>query len=123
MPWDLRLDHGTRDLVAGYVSSQEEILQRLITRLKRELGEWFLETSVGLPWYQEGYGLLGSKNQEMLDMLIRAETLGTDGVERILDMRTIFVHREYSIYMLLLIAPADRAEITMNSEGFTWRMV
>lgn len=41
MSWDFKLDPRTRDLKPGIVTGADEIVQRLITRLKRELGEWF----------------------------------------------------------------------------------
>ena len=123
MAWDLRLDSKTRDLVTGYAAGQEEIIQRLLTRLNRELGEWFLEVSAGLPWYQRGHGLLGSRNKFMLDMLIRRETRNTDGVERILKMNTVYLHRSYTIYMQLLLAQDVQVEITMTEEGYTWRLI
>ena len=92
MTWDLRLNPATRDLEAGTVNGPDEILQRLITRLKRELGEWFLNTKAGLPWYQNGQGILGSKasSKRAVDLLIRRETLGTAGVERIIKLNTLF---------------------------------
>ena len=65
----------------------------------RELGEWFLNTSAGLPWYGDkggrepgGRGILGAKahTKRAVDLLIRRETLGTDGVERIIKLNTLF---------------------------------
>ena len=123
MPWDLRLDPMTRDLTAGYVDGKEEILQRLVTRLNRELGEWFLETSAGLPWYQRGQGLLGSRNKFVLDMLIRRETKNTEGVERVLAMNTVYLNRSYTIYMQLLLVQDERVNFTMTEEGLQWQTV
>lgn len=122
MSWDLRLDRTTRDLVAGYSTDEEEVLQRLLTRLNRELGEWFLETSAGLPWYQAGEGLLGSRNKFVLDMLIRREARETDGVDRILQMNTVYAHRSYTIYMQLLLSSSTIIEFTLTEEGATWTM-
>ncbi len=101
--WDLALDISSRDMTGGIVSGPNEVIQRLVTRLNRELGEWFLDVTVGLPWYQHGRGLLGSRNKSQLDALIRRETLKTDGVLRILVMRTVYIGREVSIYMEILI--------------------
>jgi hypothetical protein len=121
MAWDLRLDPMTRDLMPGYVTGKDEIIQRLVTRLNRELGEWFLEVSAGLPWYQSGRGLLGSRNKFMMDMLIRRETRNTEGVERILKMNTVYLHRSYTIYFQLLLEQNVQVAITMTEEGFTWQ--
>lgn len=118
--WDFKLDPGTRDLVPGIVIGPDEIVQRLLTRLKRELGEWFLNTAVGLPWYQSGRGILGSKahTKRAVDLLIRRETLGTQGVERIVKMNTLFPAgaRVYTIYMEVFIAGAGVLPISLEGE-------
>lgn len=123
MAWDLRLDEQSRDLTSGYSVGIEEVLQRLVTRLNRELGEWFLETSAGLPWFQQGTGLLGSKNKFVLDMLVRKEVRGTLGVDRILKMNTTFVQRSYTIYLQLLLSDSTVVSFTMTEEGFSWTTV
>lgn len=123
MAWDFRLDPKTRDLVSGYSIGIEEVLQRLVTRLNRELGEWFLETSAGLPWYQNGEGLLGSRNKFVLDMLIRREVRDTSGIDRILKMNTTFIQRSYTVYMQLLLSDSTVVAFTMTEEGFSWTTV
>jgi len=127
MSWDLRLDPQTRDMVPGIITGPAEIVQRLITRLQRELGEWFLDTEAGLPWYGDaggtqsgGRGILGSKVQtkRAVDLLIRRETLGTDGVERIVKLNTLFPGggRTYTIYMEVFITGAGVMPINMAGE-------
>lgn len=120
MAWDFKLNSGTRDLVPGIVTGPDEILQRLVTRLKRELGEWFLNTSAGLPWYQEGNGILGSKahTKRAVDLLIRRETLGTDGVERIIKLNTLFPAggRSYTVYMEVFITGAGLMSLSLEGE-------
>ena len=129
MTWDLRLNPATRDLELGIVSGPDEVLQRLLTRLKRELGVWFLNTKAGLPWYQNGRGILGSKasSKRAVDLLIRRETLGTQGVERIIKLNTLFAAgspyagspsgggRTYSIYMEVFITGVG--VVPVNFEG------
>ena len=122
MAWDLRIDPMTGDLITGIVTGSEEVLQRLVTRLRRELGEWFLATNAGLPWYQEGRGLLGSKNKKVLILLLRSETRKTEGVERILRMNTLFLERSFSIYMLLLLSSEEKVQMTLTEQGAIWRM-
>lgn len=60
---DLALDPLTDDLalVAGRLaltSGLGALRQKVLVRLRLCLGEWFLDTSVGLPWFS----LLGQKN-------------------------------------------------------------
>lgn len=118
MTWDLRLDPNTRDLRPGIATGRNEILQRLTTRLQRELGEWFLNTGGGIPWYQNGNGLLGSRNNVTLDLLVRRETLETEGVLRVLTLNTLFSSRNYRIYMQLLLEGSENeaVEFSFSSE-------
>lgn len=111
-----------RDLTSGIITSVEEIMQRLVTRLQRELGEWFLNVTAGLPWYQDGEGLLGSKDKRTLDLLIRRETLGTDGVLRIVSYNSLYAStsRQYSIYMML-VTEEGNFNFTVTEEGATWQ--
>ena len=126
MTWDLRLNLGTRDLEPGIVTGADEVVQRLLTRLKRELGEWFLNTSAGLPWYQDGKGILGSKShtRRAVDLLIRRETLDTKGVERIVRLNTLFLAggRDYSIFMEVFITGIGIVSISLKGEdnGQKW---
>lgn len=126
MAWDLWLDPKTRDIQPGIVTSTNEIIQRLLTRLQRELGEWFLNTSAGLPWYGDaggklpgGDGILGAKmySKTAVDLLIRREVLRTKGVSRILKLHTFFPagSRSYTISMEII---TDNGEIaTLNFQG------
>lgn len=122
MAWDLKLSTKTRDLEAGFVTGIAEIMQRLITRLQRELGEWFLDTEAGLPWYQKGQGLLGSKKKQLLDLLLRKEVLGTEGVLRIVDYSSVYasVARQYSVAMQL-VTTAGLVKLIMTEEGIEWQ--
>ena len=122
MSWDLRLNKLTRDLTSGIITGPEEVMQRLITRLNRELGEWFLATDAGLPWYQEGNGLLGSRDKKTLELLIRRETLRTTGVNRIVTMNTLFstTTRSFTIYMQIIVELYGRINFTLTEEGASW---
>lgn len=139
MTWDFRLDAGTRDLVPGYLTGPDEIMQRLITRLKRELGEWFLNTDAGLPWYGDAggkinyrperlatngeQGILGSRmhTKSVVELLVRREALETEGVERVLRTNTIFSPstRVFSMYLEVFIEGAGPVSLTLglDSEG------
>lgn len=122
MSWDLRLGPN-RDLTTGIVTGVDEIIQRLVTRLNRELGEWFLNTSAGLPWYQDGNGLLGSRDKQNLNLLIRRETLQTVGINRIVKFNSIFntTTRQFTIYMYL-VTEQGVVNFTLTEEGASWNM-
>lgn len=123
MAWDLRLNPLTWDLTSGIVTGQAEIVQRLVTRLRRELGEWFLNTDAGLPWYQDGQGLLGSKNETITNLLIRQEVRDTEGVERIIALNSLFFARQYQVYMQLILTPGNAIELTMTNDGFVVKYI
>ena len=57
---------------------REEIAQRIQTRLKLLLGEWFVDRNEGLPWFQEilERGLTNSGRAA----IIKRAILATDGV-------------------------------------------
>ncbi len=122
MSWDLKLGPN-RDLTTGIVAGVDEIIQRLVTRLNRELGEWFLNTSAGLPWYQDGNGLLGSRDKQNLNLLIRRETLQTAGINRIVKFNSIFntTTRQFTIYMYL-VTEQGVVNFTLTEEGASWNM-
>lgn len=123
MAWDLEFKNG--DLTGGIVTGDDEVIQRIRTRLFRELGEWFLNTSSGLPWYQDGKGILGSplRDKGAVDLFIRKQALGTEGVSRILKLNSLFAagQREYSIYMQVLLDSGKLVEqtVTVHESVFT----
>lgn len=110
MAWDFAVDHTTGDMIGGYVTGQDEIVQRVQTRLHRHLGEWFVNTSAGLPWYRgpsnliagqltEKTAILGTRNFRYADIWIRNEIVETAGVIQLVDFNTYFdtSTRVYSI--------------------------
>ena len=120
MAWDLALDPGRHDLTGGIVTGADEILQRLKVRLWRHLGEWFLNTSGGLPWYDAGseatagQGLLGSRDLRAAELLIRRETLETDGVLRIVRLNAVFTGRAFSLFMEILVEGGALESFTLE---------
>lgn len=124
MTWDIALNN-RHTLRGGIVTGDDEILQRLWIRLNRELGEWFLNTDVGLPWYQGGYGMLGAKpsRKNEIDLLIRQEIAQTNGVVQILKYQTLYATgtRLYDAYCSILL-PSNRTVdinfgVSMESGG------
>ncbi len=110
MAWDFRINSVTGDMTGGYATGQDEILQRVETRLRRYLGEWFVNTSVGLPWYDgpsdlipgtltRENGILGSRNFNRTELLIRNEISETEGVIRIVEFSAKFdtITREFRV--------------------------
>lgn len=74
---DLALSGGDLVLLEG----AEEVAQRLRIRLRLFLGEWFLDASAGMPYFQR---ILGHKIAEpALLSILREQILDTPGVESI----------------------------------------
>ena len=122
MSLDLKVNPNTRDLAGGWASGVEEILQRLVTRLNRELSEWFLATQAGIPWRADGSGLLGSKDTTLLTALLRQEILNTDGILRVLSLKVIQDNaaRSYSVYAQILVQSSDLIDFWLTEEGAKW---
>lgn len=83
----LRLDPVTGDLdLSGstlhWATGAEYVRQTIDTRLKMFLGEWFLDTRQGFPWFEE---ILDKKPVPgKLDALVRRTLLGTPEVADLL---------------------------------------
>lgn len=74
------------DLVAGQlviVEGQEEIKQHLEQRLRTFLNEWFLDLSIGLPYFEEV--LKKQVNTNAIDSIFIDEIVQCPGVIRLLD--------------------------------------
>ena len=110
MAWDFAIDRKTGDMTGGYVTGQDEIVQRIQTRVFRHYREWFVNTDCGLPWYKgpstlipgelsHQTAILGTRNFRYADNWIRNEIAETTGVIRMLDFHTAFEasSRIYSI--------------------------
>lgn len=118
MAWDLECKNG--DLTGGIATGDDEVVQRIRTRLFRERGEWFLNTA-GMPWYQDGKGILGAtlRDKSTVDLLIRKRILETEGVARVVKLNTLFSigSRTCSVYMQVLLHSGSVVEDTLTIGG------
>lgn len=121
MSWDLALHAGTGDLTNSVVYGDDEVLQRIYTRLNKELGEWFLNTSSGLPWYQDGVGMLGAKpnRKSDIDLVLRNCVSNTPGVKTVESFKSTFIGRTYTCdFTINLGTDLYNATFEASSEGF-----
>ena len=84
---DLLIDVATGDLDlstndAQLVTGSDEIAQHLRIRLKFFLGEWFLDTRLGVPYYQEI--LKKGAKLTVVQEVLRVVILSTPGIIEIL---------------------------------------
>lgn len=83
----LAIDPTTNDLFVraegdlAIVTGAEAIGQHVRQRLKTYRGEWFLDTTVGVPWLQELFG--NAYDPGLAESVVKAEILDTFGVSRI----------------------------------------
>ena len=73
---DHDLDVSENDLII--IDGQTEIKQSLKTRLLMVKGDWYLDTTTGLPYYEDIW--VKNPNLANIDALIKAEILDTPGV-------------------------------------------
>lgn len=69
------------------VDSPEAVAQAVRTRLALSLGEWFADTSDGMPWDTE---VLGKYTALTRDAVIKDRILGTPGVTEITEYSSTF---------------------------------
>lgn len=80
---DMTFGHGGRDFA---VDSPTSVAQAILTRLLLFMGEWFLNTNDGMPWFQE---VLGHPYRSGIpDAAIRQRIIGTPYTTQLLDYRS-----------------------------------
>jgi hypothetical protein len=84
---------------AFFINSPETVAQAVVTRLKLNLGEWFLDTSDGTPWETK---VLGKYTGSVRDPVVKSRVLGTLGVVSISNYSSqVNPQRAYSVNMQL----------------------
>ena len=83
--WDMTFGQG----LGNYLSDSDAVGQVILTRLKLLLGEWWEDTTQGLPLWESMLGAVGTK-KEMIDRIIQSNILGTIGVTGISFLNTSF---------------------------------
>ena len=69
-------------------SKSEAVKQHLSQRLKMFVGEWFLDLSEGVPYYQNI--LIKNPNPNIIDGLLKDTILSTPGVDELLSFNLDF---------------------------------
>lgn len=102
MSIDLALDKDTHDLlIVGNnlltVEGVDQVEQNTKIRLRFFAGEWFLDTSLGLPFYEEI--LVKNPNIPNIDNIIKAKIIDTPEVAELLSFDSSYdsVLRRYEV--------------------------
>lgn len=71
---DMVFGHGGADYL---VNSAQTVAQAIFTALRLLLGEWFLDTTVGLPWLTQ---VVGRNQKNTYDQIVKSAVKGVQGV-------------------------------------------
>lgn len=74
----------------------ETVGQRLKIRLQSFLGEWFINTVYGIPYWQRILGIKQT-SKAAADLIFQQEILKEEGVKEIVTFNSTFVNRKYSL--------------------------
>lgn len=90
---DLLLDEITGDLKIinfdlALIENRDQIAQNLAIRLRFILGEWFLDNTAGIPYYEDI--LIKNPNQYRVESVLKEEIYNTEGILEILRFETDF---------------------------------
>lgn len=96
-----------------FVSEAQEIAQTVETNLTLFFGEYFRDTSIGVPWFQSI--LVKGGSQTTKDAIIKNEISKTDGVNSIASFSTDFddISRTYTI-SAGIITPYGSATVSID---------
>ena len=92
----------------------EVVAQRLSIRLQSFLGEWFLNTAYGIPYWQR---ILGKKiSKTAVDRIFQEQILSERGVREIASFSSTLQNRQYEMsFRVRAIDGATSETITINT--------
>ncbi|RYF11320.1 MAG: hypothetical protein EOO40_03540 [Deltaproteobacteria bacterium] len=84
------------------------VRQRIFTRLRLYLGEFFMDTSTGVPWLQQV--LVPNPDATSIDAIVQDVILGTPGVGVLTQFAGTLdkAHRSYSVRFTVVTAKGTR---------------
>lgn len=88
--------------------------QRLLILLRTWMGEWFLDTTYGIPWEQR---ILAKKqvSKASVDLILQQKVLSDQGVKEIVSWDSTFVNRHYDlIFKIKVVDGTISAPLTLN---------
>lgn len=115
---DIALDKTTGDLLLEnfdlqLVDGQDQIAQNLAIRLRFILGEWFLDTTAGVPYYDDFF--IKAPNQIRIESVLKEEILDTPGVDQILSFTSNF-DAQRRVYSVTFSVSTIQGDITLTQE-------
>ena len=107
------LDVSTGSFVS--LTGPEYAKQKIAQRFKLLLGEWFLDTTKGVPWFQSV--LVKNPNLELIKSLFRDEILAVPGIVGVKDIEAMFTPsiRTLSLaYVAVYVTGATVSEVVSS---------
>lgn len=99
---DIALDKTTHDIIVSnndflVVKDVDKVGQKLKQRLLFYQGEWFLDTTVGIPYFQEIF--VKNPNIPDIESIFKVEIVETEDVNQLLAFDSTFANdvRDYNI--------------------------
>ncbi len=123
MVLDLKLDYSTGDILFQNGPLTKEyttqpltgtVAQRLFIMLRTFLGEWFLNTEHGIPYWQN---ILGRKTtKSAVDLILQQKILAENGVKELTYFRSTLVNRQYEVTFKVRVSTGEEtAPITITT--------
>jgi hypothetical protein len=112
------LPAGDLDVSTGTVvtlTGPEYVKQKIRQRFKLILGEWFLDTSKGVPWFDSV--LVKNPNLELIKSLFRDEILAVPGIVGVKDIEALYTPslRTLSLaYVAVYVTGATLSEVVSS---------
>ena len=100
-------------LTNGKISLTKNISQKVSILLKTFKGEWFLDDSIGIPYFQT---ILGKKiSKEQIDSIFKSQILSVKEVSKIISFSSTLINRQYQYSFSIL----DNENNVVNIETAT----
>lgn len=74
----------------------ENVAQRLYIKLRTFQGEWFINTTYGVPYWQRILGIK-QRGKAAIDLIMQTAILEEVGVKEIVSFNSTFNNRQYSL--------------------------
>ena len=104
----------TRNYGLARTSGNDQVAQRISTRLKLLLGEWFLDTGAGVPWFDQI--LIKNPNRAIVQGVLKRAILQTPKVNDLIrfDISEDSVNRK--IVVNFTVTTNDGSTVESNAE-------
>ena len=115
---NLQLDNNgdifTRNYGLARISGNDQIAQRISTRLKLLLGEWFLDTGAGVPWFDQI--LIKNANRAIVQGVLKRAILQTPKVNELIrfDISEDSVNRKIVVNFAVTVNDGSTVESSVE---------